>query len=446
MACAAPPPLIPGRPVVGYLPEYRKDAAKLFLDMAERGGDIARFRIGPRVVTLLNRPDLILHVLKTKWRDYPKSENYDEVSLLLGGNLAISDGDDWARFRKRAQSALSRKNFGDLSQVTAESITQMLPASDGIVDVYELGMQLSARISSRLLFGSDIRAEAEGLEKVLRAGFAFVSARIEMMVRLPVSWPLPSHWRFRRDVAQVEALVSDLIERARRGSATGAGMLHHLVTEADQDGGNQAEINRDVLTEAVFLYIGSFETTGASFAWVLHLLATHPETRAAVEAEIDAALGDGPVDLEALGNLPLLGAVIQETLRLYPTIWLMSRTAKAPDEIDGYWIEAGSMVMISPYVLHRRADLWPDPCDFRPERFLEGASWPRSAYLPFSIGPHACVGSHLAMVELQMIFAVLLRANRFDLAPGETCAHRSGVTLTPAGGLRMKAVSRRAFG
>ncbi|MEM9044725.1 MAG: cytochrome P450 [Pseudomonadota bacterium] len=442
------PPLIPGRPVIGYLPEYRQDAVKLFRDMADRGGDICRFRVGPRIVTLINDPELISHVLKTKWRQYPKSVNYEEVGLLLGGRLATSDGADWERFRKRSRAALGRKNFGALPKIIAESINDLLPLENMIsdhvqqLDVYELGMRLSARISSQLFFGSDIKEQTNTLEQSLRKGFAFVSGRVEAMVRLPMWIPLPSHTAFKKNTRLVEGIVSDLIVRARTGQARGSGMLRDLILSAQEDGDSEDQIDREVLNEAVFLYIGSFETTGATVAWILFLLSTHPQILADLQAELDTALGDDLVELEDLSRLKLLGAIVQEALRLYPTIWLMSRTASEDDTLGGYHIDAGSMVMVSPYMLHRRADLWPDPDAFRPERFLNAADWRRDGYLPFSLGPHACVGSHLATVELQMITASLLKNRRFKLCAGETGLHRSGVTLTPAGGLRMT-VSRR---
>lgn len=442
------PPLIKGLPVVGFLPDYRRDAVELFRRMAGQGGDICRFRLGPKMITLVNNPDYVAHILKTHWKRYPKSENYDEVVLLVRGDIATTDGPEWSRFRKRSAAALSRKHFTKLPTVVLESVLDVFPsyASEGAeehsVDAYELAMKMSARIASRTLFGSDIRDEADRLEPALRAGFDFISARIEQLVRLPAAWPLPSHRRFRREVALIDSIVFSLIERIRKDDAEDRGMLQDLISASEAEGTSAHALAKEVLDEAIFLYIASFETTGTTVAWVLYLLSRNPEIRARIEAEIDSVVQDRSPTLEDLPKLPLLTAAIQETLRLYPTIWLMSRTAAERDVIGGYTIEPGSMVMISPYVLQRRADIWPDPERFDPDRFLSKDGWPKNSYLPFSVGPHSCVGNNLAMVELQVIFATLLKRLRFDLAPGQTGAYRSGVTLRPEGRLMMSVRSR----
>ncbi|MEM7671210.1 MAG: cytochrome P450 [Pseudomonadota bacterium] len=442
-----PPPLIKGRPIVGFLPEYRRDAVRLFMRMADEGGDICRFRVGPKVVTLINNPDYAGHVLKTHWKRYPKSENYDEVVLLLRGDIATTDGPEWIRFRRRSASALSRRHFSDLPAVVSESAEDVFPAAvprhpDQPVDVYELAMRMGARIASRMLFGSDIRGEADRLEPALRAGFDFVSSRIEKMVKFPATWPLPSHLRFRREIALIDSIVASLIDGVKSGDADDQCMLRDLISAAEEEGTSENAIAREVLNESIFLYNASLETPGTAVAWMLFLLSRNPEVRARIEKEIDSVIGDRALALADLSSLPVLTAAIQETLRLYPTIWLMSRTASETDEIGGYTIKRGSMVMIAPYVLHRRPDIWPDPEEFVPDRFLGDQGPPKNSYIPFSIGPHSCVGANLASAEMLVIFATLLRRFRFEMSPGQTGAYRSGVTLRPEGGLMMTITPR----
>jgi len=158
-----------------------------------------------------------------------------------------------------------------------------------------------------------------------------------------------------------------------------------------------------------------------------------------VRAELDAALGGMPPRMGDLPRLPYLMQVIKEAMRLYPPAWMIDRRTIADDEILGYRIKKGTLVLVSPYVSHRNPNFWPNPEGFDPERFSpeNEESRPRYAYFPFGGGPRQCIGNAFAMMEAQLIVAAVLQRFRPWLVPGHPVAIETLITLRPRWGLQM---------
>jgi cytochrome P450 len=195
----------------------------------------------------------------------------------------------------------------------------------------------------------------------------------------------------------------------------------------------------------IVTFIGAgHETTANALTWTLYLLSQSPQWRARVEAEIDAAFD--PQSSADLGEtLPVVKAVLEEALRLYPPAAFLSREAIAEDWLAGVRVPAGTVVTVAPFVLHRHRRLWRDPDVFDPERFLgkNRESVDRYAYIPFGAGPRVCIGMNFAMQEAVIVLAHLLRNLRFDLAPDHVVAPIQRVTLRSRFGMKM-IVRRRA--
>ena len=155
--------------------------------------------------------------------------------------------------------------------------------------------------------------------------------------------------------------------------------------------------------------------------------------------EVSRVLGERTPGIEDVPNLTYMRMVLDETLRLYPAAWMISRTAVEEDEIGGYRIPAGHTLFLSPYVTHRRTDLWPNPEGFDPERFApENANGhPRFAYFPFGGGPRLCIGNNFALMEATLVVAMVVQRYRLDLVPGQTVKTRPKATLRPRPGVWM---------
>ena len=204
------------------------------------------------------------------------------------------------------------------------------------------------------------------------------------------------------------------------------------------DGLAEANIRANIVT---FINAGH-ETTANALTWTLYLLSRAPEWRERAEEEASSVFDpERPASLE---GCTVLRAVLDEALRLYPPVALLSREAIRDDRILGQRVPAGTIVLISPFVLHRRRGLWDQPDAFDPSRFLGEARdrIDRFAYIPFGAGPRVCIGMAFAMQEGIVLLAHLLRAFRFDLVEGQVVMPLQRVTLRPRGGLKMH-VKRR---
>ena len=192
----------------------------------------------------------------------------------------------------------------------------------------------------------------------------------------------------------------------------------------------------ELRNEAITMLLAGHETTASALSWTFALLAAHPEAAARVRAEVDDVLGQRTPMLDDLPRLTFTTQAIQETMRLYPSIWAIERRAVSHDVIGGFAIPAGSSVIISPYVLHRHPRFWPDPERFDPSRFDRPK--PSPAYLPFGAGPRYCVGSEFAMLEARLVVAMVTQAFRLTLVPGHVVAPHPSLTLRVRGGLPMR--------
>jgi cytochrome P450 len=185
---------------------------------------------------------------------------------------------------------------------------------------------------------------------------------------------------------------------------------------------------------------------------VWYLLALHPKVEEKLHAELDSVLGGRAPNPDDLAKLVYLRQVLDETMRLYPPLPLMLRSAAGDDTVCGRRILRKSIVAVMPWVVHRHRKLWPDPDRFDPDRFGPDRSSPtgaaarsRYAYIPFGVGPHVCVGASLALTEILIAVAILAQRFRFRLAPGQRIEPVAWTTLRPLHGIMMTIEPRPAW-
>ena len=190
---------------------------------------------------------------------------------------------------------------------------------------------------------------------------------------------------------------------------------------------SDAQLRDEVMT----MMIAGHETTANALSWLWVLLDRHPGELERLRAELVTATGGQPPTVDDIGRLPRLKAVIQETLRLYPPVWMFDRRALGPDDLAGTRVAQGDLVIFCPYALHRLPQLWSDPEAFRPERFEPGREEQKNkfAYLPFSAGPRICLGASFAMIESQIIVGSILARLRPRLADPTPIEPQPRVTL-----------------
>ena len=209
--------------------------------------------------------------------------------------------------------------------------------------------------------------------------------------------------------------------------------------EARDEGTEESMTERQLRDEVMTIYLAGHETTAAALSWGWYLLSKNPDAARKVRDEVSYVLKGRWPSLEDLPALVYTRMVIDETLRLYPPAWVVSRKAVEDDEMGGYRITAHSRLMLSPYVTHRRADLWENPEGFDPQRFApgNGDGRQRYAYYPFGGGPRQCIGNNFALMEATLVLSAVAQRYQLALVPGQEVSAKPKATLRPHPGIWM---------
>lgn len=304
----------------------------------------------------------------------------------------------------------------------------------GILDVGEEMIELTLRLAVRCLFGLDVREGEDHLGGLSTQLLELVTSM--GVAALPRDLPGTPYRRMLRLGERVEVEMLELIRRKRGAPGPQRDVLSILLHARDEDGG--ALTDRELIGETSVLFAAGHETTASTLAWTLFLLSQHPRVLGDLLDELTGALrGDAPT-VAQLSSLPLLDAVIKESMRLLPaTPLLFIRLPAAEAQLGPYALPAGSAVMLSPFITHRLPDLYPDPARFRPERWARLAPSPYE-YLPFGAGPRMCIGAGFAGQAVRVVLPMILQRYRLSLAHrAEVSAAVRGITLGPRRGLEM---------
>jgi len=255
----------------------------------------------------------------------------------------------------------------------------------------------------------------------------------------PIWLPTRKNRAARRAIATIDRVVYRLIA-ARRAAATDVGdVLSTLVSARDEVTGVGMP-DRQIRDEAVTLFLAGHETTANALAWSFHLLGRHPDVAARLADEARAVLAGRPPAMDDLPRLPTALLVLKEAMRLYPPAYMVGRQAERAVPLGPVVLRPGDTVFVNIYAMHRRADYFDAPDEFRPERFTPEREklLVRGAYLPFGGGPRICIGNHFALMEGQLILASLAQRLRFVPLDDRPVVPEPLVTLRPKGGLPMR--------
>jgi len=443
------PPPGPGRFISrADLQAVRHSPLHALCQAARRYGDVFQYPVGFWTIYVVTAPEGVGRVLLDNHRNYRRDTFQQELfGLITGQGLLASDGDYWFRQRRLAQPAFHRDRLTALATLTTDAATAMLDRWEGHaargepLDIDGEMMQVTLEIVGKALFSVDLRDRANTLSRAALETVDYIARRARAPIAPPPRVPTPGNRRFLAALRTLDAEIFALIASRRHApdGANGASDLLSMLMQARDADTGEGMTDRQLRDEIITFLIAGHETVASALVWAWYLLSLHPAVARALSAELAAALGGHLPTIADLPRLPYTRATLDETLRLYPPSWLNARRAQAADTLGGYAIPANALIVMSPYVTHRRADVWPNPEGFDPERFLSGADAdrPRFAYVPFGGGPHLCIGNSFALVEAQLILATVAQRYRLALVPGQEITVAPLATLRPKHGMQM---------
>jgi cytochrome P450 len=307
---------------------------------------------------------------------------------------------------------------------------------DGEVrDLSDDMMRLTLRIVGRTLFGADVAADAKGLGRDMEIVRRCFVAKLDALQPMPERVPTRTNRRLHRAVQDMDRLLLRVVAERRASGQDAGDLLSMLLSAQDETGAGMTDVQlRD---EVMTLFVGGHETTAIALTWTWHLLGGHPEVLAQVQAELDEVLAGRVPTTADLPALVVLERVLRESMRLYPPVYAFDRKALAHTEIGGVQVRRGTVVLISPWVLHRSAASFDDPAEFRPDRWLDPALRRSNAYLPFGGGPRVCIGNGFAWMEMTLVMAAILQQVACEPIGSVIVETDPSITLRPRGGLRM---------
>jgi cytochrome P450 len=467
-------PQLSGATLAGHAGAFRTDRLGLFLNVQRECGGIGRLRFFNLPVVVVSSPDALHEILVEKSRSFAKSAGIRLAVYPLAGNgLFTSDGELWRRQRKLMSPLFQPARILDYAPGMNECILRVVSSfrEGEEIDVGREMTRITMSVVGKALFDSDTFDETDDLGAAITTilewvasnagGFSFllkmqaVIALENLEGRLPealdrsrgallqrMQMPMRMPTEHSRKLYQAFHLIHDKVQRMiderRSVGLSRPDLLTKLLTARDEDDG-QGMSDQQVRDEVLTLFFAGHETTAVGATWALYLLSQHPEVYERHKAEVDSLGGRIP----GVEDLPKLGytlRIFKEALRLYPPAAMFDRVAKEDVEIGGYLVPKGTTIFISPYAIQRNAALWPDPERFDPDRFLPEAeeARPRLAYLPFGGGPRICIGLHFALLEGQLLLALLAQRIRIEPQPGLVLKPSNLATFRPDPPLMMR--------
>jgi cytochrome P450 len=405
--------------------------------------DIISGRLLWRRRFIINEPNAIRHVLLDNAANYTKSELTRRLlEPGLGRGLLTSEGETWRRHRRIMAPSFDPRSMNAyapiMTEVTADLLSRWnaLPESSE-VDVGAAMMHTTLHIISRTMFSADSDEIVNVVERSVEQYQRNVRPSLFDLLGFPEWFAKFFSPRQRAAAAftEFDQAVDRLLDnRAGERHVERKDLLARLVAarDAETDSGMTAKEVRD---EVVTIFMAGHETTAQALTWTWYLLSLHPAARAKLHDELNAVLGGRTPQYDDIAKLRYTRMVIEEAMRLYPPAHTMARQPISTDTILGHRIPAGSVVLIVPWLLHRKSSLWKDPDRFIAERFAVDP--PRFSYIPFGAGQRICIGAPFAMTEAVLILATIAQRYRLRLKPGHLVDPQGLITLRPRYGLRM---------
>ncbi len=422
----------PSEPVtLGIDPESLATLERL---QAEFGNMVSMTKPNGRKAYFVNDPDEVRRILARRHSKYHKGPGFERVKMLLGNGLIVSDGDVWRRSRRMIQPAFSRQSVHRLMGVMVECSDRRaahwasLASSGESLNITSETSDFALELILISIFGSDYET------RIMTQGanpFAFLSRDSTRDLSVVLK------------VRQLRVLLLSIIEDRRNASAADSfDFLSMYLAAVDKDG--QPFTDEELLDELMTLIVAGFETSANTLNWAWYLIAKNPDVEAKLIAEARAHIPTvSALNVESLTAMTYTQQVLEETLRLYPPVWLFTRRSHEDDALDDYDVASGTDIYLSPFVLHRTEEYWPDPERFDPQRFaITDKPKKDRPFFPFSLGPRRCLGEYFSFLEMKVHLGLLLPRFQLHLTDESQPELELGINLRAAEDIFMKPTER----
>lgn len=428
---------------LGHLFSFRRDSIGFLKKIANEYGDIVHFKIGPIRIVLLNHPDFIKEVLTTQHRNFVKGRPLEMAKELLGEGLLTSEGDFHKRQSRLIQPAFHRNMIESYVPALTKCVTQLMNGwkENMTVDIKEEMTNMSIAIAGKTLFNSDTAQEAQEINQALDTATSLFGRIPLPFSEFLLKIPLPGTIRFNKAKARLDKTIYRMIDERRLNNVEKGDLLSLLIHSHDEEGMSDQQV-RD---EAMTLFLTAFDTTSTALTWTWYLLSQNSEAEAELYEELDSVLNGGLPTVHDIAQLKFTRMVFGESMRLYPPSYVIPRQALEDFPIDKYIIPRGSIILLSPYLIHHDPRFHPDPEKFDPHAWDMHSHSLNSKYeyFPFSRGPRSCIGEPFAWMQGILVLATIAQSWRIKLVPHHPVELLPLINLRPKYGMMMTLHKRK---
>lgn len=405
---------------------------------AQKYGDVVKLPKMFGDYYLFNTTSSIHHILFKNAQNYTKHEPfYERLSNLLGRGLLTNEDQSWVLQRQQLQPYFHSQNIQKICQsiatITQQFIKSWDNASQSIINIDLEMLKLMTVIAGQTLFNKDYLSEANNIVTWITTCNRYIS---KSPIMFPIWFPSYSNLHYHLSYRALRKLIITLVNQRLANPNEYQDLLTYILNCKDA---NNHLIDKELMIDETLTFlITGHETLGSCLGWMWYCLTKNPTCYQKFTREITQVLNGRLPTVEDLDSLPYCKMIIQETMRLYPPVWGITRKATHDDQIDGYFIPKESLVMVNPYVMHRHPDYWQQPDNFIPERFSAENIRAKCSYFPFSLGPRTCIATNLAMQQALLIIATIGQQYEFELITKHKVKAEALVIFKAANKIKMK--------
>ena len=390
-------------------------------------GDVVQFPIPKPATYLISSPEGAREVLVNQHNETSKlTLQYNNLSLVTGEGLLTADTQAWRPRRRMLQPAFHKEMIALSEHHIAAGLAkldnhwaELTSVGPAIIDIDHAMMSLALEITCGALFGIEVDDDVDEITSATLNALHGVVARARNPISLPLSIPTPANLKMKRAIKRLDKAVDAiLISRALNQLPDQAPIRDMLDVLLDPD--LETPLTKQQIRDEIITFIvAGHETVASALTWAWHLLVTNPD------------------EMQRLKNDPMRAQLVfDESLRLYPPAWVITRRTLTDLTVDEVLIPANSLVIVSPWLVHRNPKAWENPNAFIPDRFLAGS--PQLGYIPFGAGARLCIGKEMARLEGAKILAHISSAWNIEAIHTSPVPIDASVTLRPASGMPVR--------
>jgi cytochrome P450 len=453
-------PKVKGLPILGVALDFQKNPLEFLRKKSDVYPDLFEFHLGTNKMLFTNNPEYIHHILLKNFKNYDKKNiMYKEMSILFGEATSVVDGDKWKEGYQLIQPSFTMKKVIPMFSILNESIEKLIvkwekeAVAGNVIDVTGTMLDSTLEIIVNVMFGENSLKDQEIITNSFKVILNIIVDRIISIMPIPISIPTPQNLKYKNAIKEIDNLLYKIIKNKLNNSEEVKDenefqdMLSQWVRNLKKSN-NVVGIEKKLRDEVIGIFVAGHGSSATFLSWIFYHLANNPESQDKLFAEIYSVLGGRKPNFEDFEKLKYTKAVIDESMRITPPGWIVSRSNIEEDQLGPYKIPAKSMIFFSPYLLQNSKLYWDNPESFNPDRFFgenenfAQVMFNKCRFVPFTAGPRICTGKNMAEAEAMLFVTQIIQKFKIDKNLNQDNTLIGGFNLLLKDGIKLKMTLR----